>query len=544
MEPNTHYSDIKYLYLELLAFYLILIGLSGELFWNKGTSNKGVLKHVLQKEVAKKATNMSYQHIVNLGQQFYRHRLDDKTTERIKELGLKRRFRGIRGGRNKPRAWSSKKGVHQHLLQTLPKCDITKWNDTPIKMLLINIQSMKGKIDALLHHITLNDIDICLVTETWIQTDHELQILDANISRLGYKVIDKCRENKPGGGIACIYKGHLDIRMYTKDNTYTSFENLTVKRMIKSKLHWISTIHRPPYSNRHPIPTSTFIDEFPDHVSHLLCQTDNLIIVGDINIPWNKAENLDTISLTEILELYNLKQHVASPTYKQGNTIDWVMNVRDADDFFDLHTSEFLSDHCIIEWLMNIKRPDTVKTRSMIRNLKKINQEEFARDLEEELNINTHDGQPLQELYDGFVSSIETTLDKHAPLREYIKTIRSNQPWFDEDAKKLKLQRRRAEEHWLKPRTTADKTHYMHINKCYLRHLYQSKKSYINTQLESNNNNSQMLFQILHQLTKGQHDNPLPDCSSHEDLANNFADFFIEKIRSQFQQSKLYTPPS
>ena len=56
-----------------------------------------------------------------------------------------------------------------------------------------------------------------------------------------------------------------------------------------------------------------------------------------------------------------------------------------------------------------------------------------------------------------------------------------------------------------------------------------------------------MLFQILHQLKKGQHDNPLPDCSSHENVANKFADFFIEKIekiRSQFQQSKLYTPPT
>ena len=149
--------------------------------------------------------------------------------------------------------------------------------------------------------------------------------------------------------------------------------------------------------------------------------------------------------------------------------------------------------------------------------------------------------------YKVFISSIETTLDKHVPMRECIKTVRSNQPWFDENAKKLKLKRRLAEKHQLKSRTTADKTHYMHINKCYLRHLYQSKKSYINTQLESNNNNSQMLFQILHQLTKGQHDNPLPDCSSHEELANNFADFFIqkiEKIRSQFQQSKLYTPPS
>ena len=83
----------------------------------------------------------------------------------------------------------------------------------------------------------------------------------------------------------------------------------------KSKLPWISTIYRPPYSNRHPIPTSTFIDKFSDHVSHCLCQTDNPIIVGDINIPWNKTENLDTISLTEILELYNVEQHVATPTH-------------------------------------------------------------------------------------------------------------------------------------------------------------------------------------------------------------------------------------
>ena len=88
----------------------------------------------------------------------------------------------------------------------------------------------------------------------------------------------------------------------------------------------------------------------------------------------------------------------------------------------------------------------------------------------------------------------ETTLDKHAPLRESIKMVRNNQPWFDEDAKKLKLQRRLAEKHWLKSRTAADKTHYMHINKCYLRHLYQSKKYYINKQLECYNNNSQMLF--------------------------------------------------
>ena len=91
-------------------------------------------------------------------------------------------------------------------------------------MLLINIQSIKSKIDALLHHITLNDIDICFITETWIHTDQDLQILEAYISELGYKIIDKCRENQSGGGVAYIFEGHLDIRTCTKDNPYTSYE--------------------------------------------------------------------------------------------------------------------------------------------------------------------------------------------------------------------------------------------------------------------------------------------------------------------------------
>ena len=34
------------------------------------------------------------------------------------------------------------------------------------------------------------------------------------------------------------------------------------------------------------------------------------IILGDINIPWNKEDNMDRESLVEIISLYNLKQHV------------------------------------------------------------------------------------------------------------------------------------------------------------------------------------------------------------------------------------------
>ena len=189
--------------------------------------------------------------------------------------------------------------------------------------------------------------------------------------------------------------------------------------MVKSKLHWISIIYRPPYSNKHPIPTCTFTDEFPYHLSHLLCKTDDPIIIGDITIPWNKTDNLDTMGLNEILELYNLEQHVSTPTHKLGNTINWVISIKNFGEFLDSHTSDFLSDHCTTEWLYNIKRPNTVKTRSLVRNLKKVTCDEFARDLDLAINKNTHDRQSLKELYDGFVSPIETTLEMHASKRVF-----------------------------------------------------------------------------------------------------------------------------
>ena len=113
------------------------------------------------------------------------------------------------------------------------------------------------------------------------------------------------------------------------------------------------------------------------------------------------------------------------------------MNIKNSEEFLNLHTNEFLSDHCTIEWLYNIKRPNTAKTRSVVRNLKKINWEEFARDLNIAINKNIHDGQSLQELYDGFISSIKTTLDMQAPKRVCTKTVRSNHPRFNHDAKRL-----------------------------------------------------------------------------------------------------------
>ena len=35
---------------------------------------------------------------------------------------------------------------------------------------------------------------MCFITETWINNDHNLQVIEANITGLGYKIMNKPRE--------------------------------------------------------------------------------------------------------------------------------------------------------------------------------------------------------------------------------------------------------------------------------------------------------------------------------------------------------------
>ena len=63
------------------------------------------------------------------------------------------------------------------------------------------------------------------------------------------------RENQRGGGIAIIYKPHLQVKKVIFNN-YTSFELLTIILNISTKLYLFSTIYRAPYSTKQ-LTTST-----------------------------------------------------------------------------------------------------------------------------------------------------------------------------------------------------------------------------------------------------------------------------------------------
>ena len=64
----------------------------------------------------------------------------------------------------------------------------------PLKIMHINIQSLKGKIETLLSYMNENEIHIASINETCLTKEIKLNSSNFNLIR-------KDRMNKPGGGL-------------------------------------------------------------------------------------------------------------------------------------------------------------------------------------------------------------------------------------------------------------------------------------------------------------------------------------------------------
>ena len=130
----------------------------------------------------------------------------------------------------------------------------------------------------------------------------------------------------------------------------------------------------------------TFLEEFLDHISSLFRSSRDVFILGDLNIPWNKPEHPDTTSMQEILDMYDLHQHINIQTHKLGNTLDWLIS-NSPETIHDIMNIDFLSDHSIIKWKLQISQKVSEKIQTTRRDITKINEESFISDLKDNLDV-------------------------------------------------------------------------------------------------------------------------------------------------------------
>jgi len=105
------------------------------------------------------------------------------------------RYRGKQGGR--PRVKSNAGVHHSNLIQIkLDHSFLFNANrENHLRLSTVNTRSVRGKTADLLQHVLEDNIDLCLITETWLQTDGD-DVVGGELSQEGYCFDDVPRSDR------------------------------------------------------------------------------------------------------------------------------------------------------------------------------------------------------------------------------------------------------------------------------------------------------------------------------------------------------------
>ena len=408
---------------------------------------------------------------------------------------------------------------------------------------LLNARSVKNKASEIAELITDSDYDICAITETWLTSGEKDNIVRDDLTPSGYALIDVPRTKTRGGGVGIVYKSSLKVKKQ-KVTGLMSFEATEVLISSSKDIIRLAVIYRPPTGSKTGQPTTTFLEEFNNYIDQHATTTGQLLVVGDFNFHYGNSTNAESAKLEELLHSLNLEQHVKEATHDHGHILDLVITRCDelAVSNLQLHPSG-ISDHCPISFSLPIGRPAAVQQMQTYRKLKDIDIEALQADILQS-SLYTSPADSVNDLVLQYNSVLEDIMDSHAPKKTRKITVRPNTPWYTDDIRKAKQNRRKAERRWRASKLTVHHEIFK-AAQCNVTNLCATAKSnYYCNKIEENSTNQKELFKISNTLLNRNKSQPLPTHNDAKELADNFANFFSDKI-SQIRDSfpQLQTSP-
>ena len=126
---------------------------------------------------------------------------------------------------------------------------------------------------------------------------------------------------------------------------------------------------------------------------------------------------------------------------------------------------------------------------------------------------------------------LQNIVDKHAPEKTRVVTIRPEAPWYNSKLAEKKRLKRKYERRYNKSRITVDRELYCHQRDKYNNLLNTTKQEYFKDKVESATSTKE-LFKVCNSLLNGTNKNILPTHNCGTELANRFVNYFGDKIKS------------
>ena len=393
-----------------------------------------------------------------------------------------------------------------------------------LRFCVMNAQSLNNKAGELTDFVCEYRPDIVALTETWFYETESASCTLCTPS--GYNLLDHPRVNRRGGGTGVLFRNNLSVKK-SDAGELRSFEYSEWDVLAGTQRIHLVIIYRIPYSVAHPVTTSVFLEEFSKFLESTVFCANHLLITGDFNIHMDVADDTDAVRLHELLESVGLQQHVTVPTHVSEHTLDLIITRQS--DLLGISkpwAGYLFSDHMPVHCQFTISKPSLRKTQISFRKMKSISVNRLCEELLSSdlyTNVDTYD---LNELVKCYNNTLKSALDRHAPVINKTITKRPTVPWFTNEVKSAKRDRRRAERKWRKTRLHSDflvfksrKNHATFVMK-------RARQKYYTGFIEENSHDQRKLFRSAKTLFAQENDLSFQGYGDSTVLANDIGNFF------------------
>ena len=315
-----------------------------------------------------------------------------------------------------------------------------------IRFALWNAQSLQKKSGSVCDIISSNRLDIFAITETWLNSKgNNISLAEILNTLKDFKVIQVPRENAKGGGVALFLRKAFTMTRTSRSN-FTSFEHLDVSLSYGKFKMRLVLIYRPPPSKKNKLTIPMFLEEFSQLAEILMGDnTFPLAVVGDFNFHLDTPNNQDALKFNDLLDSMNLVQHVKGSTHRHGHTLDLIITRREENDALSKIDSLFKPS---LDQLVSLYNKD------------------------------------LKDIYDTI-----------APIQSRWIRQRFQAPWYNQDLRQVKREKRRLERKFKKSGLTVDQQQFE--SKCaeYNSLIETTKTHFDKSKIEHTNRNQ--LFRLI-----------------------------------------------
>ena len=310
---------------------------------------------------------------------------------------------------------------------------------------------------------------ILALQETWHRDSDDVvlrcavpddcDVLDMSRSGHGLNVVSVMK----GGGVAVIFRRHFRSRPI-KHCSFQTFEIVSTLLQSGSIDIVISSIYRP---SSVPV-TVQFFEELTELLDGFSMNSCPVLLLGDLNVHVERPLDHHTVRLHEVLHSFGCVQLVRGPTIQHGGTLDLIITQHDMVSFDSVHDYG-CSDHWVVFGRVNLNCGQALSVPvgrvSARRDWRRFDIDVFRSSLRSSDlcsgDLRWADGATVDELYQKYVSTIESLLDNIVPYRA-VKRVRSGPArWYDDDCRREKRKVRAAERRWRKDPTESNKVIYV-----------------------------------------------------------------------------------